>query len=208
MNYYRRMDRRCFALRALLPAIVTALIAGCLDTSTAVTLRDDGSGSIELAYRIDAAAWDTGVFDDSDVARPVPVTKREFAQAALRIEGLRLDSHRTTREDDRVHVVARLRFDSVDALARLLGPGSLTVEQNEDGGHWRQVVAEGEGATGDSVERLAEELSSYTLTFTLETPSDIASTNGEKTGSSTARFTVDLGTVARASEPIVWDVRW
>ncbi len=208
MYYYRRMRSlpRPVGLALLLAAV--ALLSGCISTETKVTLENDGSGTIDLTYLIDRDAWDTGVFDDSDVARPVPVARAEFEETAQMIEGLALRSHRISRGNDRVTVEARLRFDSPEALASLLGADTLEIELRDDGGSWRYLVAPGGGSNGEQAGLLADELSTYALSFSLRAPARVEATTGGTEGERTATFTATLGEVVSAVEPVVWEVRW
>lgn len=201
--------------------LATVLLSGCLSSETTVALRDDGSGTIDLRYEIDRAAWETGVFDESDAARPIPVTRDDFHEAELLIPGIRLRSHRTGEEGDRIVVEARVLFDSIEALERFFGRGSIVIEMNGASGSWRQVLAQGvsrngpeaagSGATGGdaSLDALADSLDAYTLRLVLDPPSRVASTNGELLDDGDrAGFERSLGDLVRAREEIVWEVRW
>lgn len=208
MYYYRRM--RTFSRRARVALLLAAVLAlsGCLSTETDVSLDADGSGTIDLTYLVDRGAWDVGVFDDSDLARPVPITRGEFEQTVQMTEGLELRSHRISRGEDRVTVEASLRFGSTQALERLLGTDALEIELDGDGGSWRYAVAAGGGSDGEQARLLADELEAYTLSFSLRTPAAILATNGASDGGRTATFTASLGEIATTTEPIVWEVRW
>ncbi len=200
-----RASRTAVRIAGLL--LITWFFTGCLSTETTVSFRANGSGTIDLVYRIDRKAWETGVFDESDVARPIPVTHHEFEDAALRIEGLRLRSHRISRDEDLVTVTARLDFDDPRTLQRFLGADTLDIRLDTDGGHWRQTVAEDRGV-GDAG-ALARSLSGYTMQFTLDPPRPIVSTNGELVrGTAAASYTLTLADVVTATESVVWEVRW
>ncbi|MFW6289186.1 MAG: hypothetical protein ACOC2Q_05340 [Spirochaetota bacterium] len=191
----------------LLVTITAALLSGCLSTDTAITLREDGSGSIELVYTIDRSAWETGVFDDSDLARPVPVTRHEFEEAALLIEGLMLRSHRTSETDESVVVSARLDFASVDDLRRFLGSESLEVDP--EAGLWHQTIAQGRGSGSPQAQSLAESLAGYELRFRLDPPRSVRSTNGEVIDAgAAAAFALPFAQIVETREPIEWEVRW
>ena len=211
LYYYRLMRFACPSRRAVLcPAgllFIIPFLAGCLSTETSVSLRTNGSGTIDLVYRIDRQAWETGVFDESNVARPIPVTHYEFEDAALRIDGLRLRSHRISLDEDLVTVSVRLDFDDPRTLQRFLGADSLDVRLDADGGHWRQTVAEDRGVAGAGA--LAQSLSVYTMQFTLDPPRPIVSTNGELLrGTDAASYSLSLADVVTATEPVVWEVSW
>lgn len=195
--------------RFTLLLLFSPLLVSCLTTETEVTLRRDGSGRIDLSYEIDRGAWETGVFDDSDVARPIPVTRYEFEEAAIQIDGLELRSHRVSGSDETVTVNATVAFDSIEALRRFLGPGSLEVELSDDGGVWRQVVAEGRGAQEGGAAALAESLEEYSMSFRIDPPGQITATNGVLVGDGdAATFSVPLSDVVRATSEIVWEARW
>ncbi len=207
MYYYRPMGILRSVQRTLGCALVVLLFGGCLSTETMISLRDDGSGTVDLVYRIDREAWETGVFDDSDAARPVPVSRRDFDRAVLQIEGLRLRSHRIVRDGDPVTVTARVDFDDVDALRLLLGAELLEVRLSDGGGHWRQVIAPGRGSP--QAQELARSLEGYEMSFRLTPPGPLVSgSEGAVPGADAASLTVSLSDIVTAVEPIVWEVRW
>ncbi|MFP4114507.1 MAG: hypothetical protein ACOC2Y_06565 [Spirochaetota bacterium] len=202
------MTRRSLP-RFLAVALLIGALSSCLSTDTTVALRSDGSGTLSLTYRIDRAAWETGVFDDSDVARPIPVTRSEFEDAELAIEGLRLHSHSIVKSESEVTVIARVGFGSIDALRRFLGRDSLEVKLAASGGSWRQTIAPGDGSSGEGARALAADLEGYALTFEVDPPAQVARTNGEIVdGGEAAAFTVTLSEIVTATSPIVWEVGW
>jgi hypothetical protein len=191
------------------------LFAGCLSTTTRISLDDDGSGTIALHYEIHRTAWETGVFDESDVARAVPVTRVEFASAALSVAGLALRSHSVSvprgegTEDDPVTVDAELSFDGPEALRRFLGADSLSLSVTPDGGHWELVVARGNGADGEGARALAASLEGYTMVLELDPPAAPTNHNGAPADNGRrSRFTLPLSRIVTAVEPVVWEVRW
>lgn len=193
--------------RALGFALVAMLFGGCLSTDTTISLRQDGSGTVELVYLIDRQAWETGVFDESDAARPVPVSRRDFDRAVLQVEGLRLRSHRIVRDDDLVTVTARIAFADVDSLRAFLGADLLDVRLSESDGHWRQVIAAGRG--DPRAQELARSLEGYEMRFLLTPPRPVVSGSaGAVAGAATASFAVSLSDIVTAADPILWEVRW
>ncbi|MFW5683935.1 MAG: hypothetical protein ACOC1I_03710 [Spirochaetota bacterium] len=199
-------------LRAALLLALAPLLSGCLSSTTSITLERSGAGSLGIDYEIDHAAWETGVFDESDVARPIPVTEREFRRAAEMIDGLDLERHRVELPDRSdaepvVRVRTRLRFDSTDALRRFLGVDSVTVEQDGGHGQFRMVVARGDGAA--SAQELARSLERYSLRFELDPPAAIVEDTGRTLeGGDRSQFDVSLADIVLAEAPIVWEVRW
>ena len=204
MYYYRGMHFGRLRVIAV-AAIMTALLSGCLSTDTTITLDENGSGSIDLVYTIDRAAWETGVFDDSDLARPVPVTRHEFDEAVVQIPGLTLRSHRTSETDESVVVSAQLSFTSLDSLRRFLGADSLEVDLED--GLWRQTLTRGDGSDSPQARALAESLAGYQLRFSLAPPQPVTSTSGEVTDGR-ATFSLPFAEIVTARDAIVWEVRW
>lgn len=217
MYYYRRMasshSRRSPGC-VLVPLLAVLLFTGCLDATTRVDLEAGGSGELVLTYLIEPAAWRTGVFDESDVARPIPVTRREFERAAARIEGLSLRSYRREEPgeqeaDARIRVNARLTFDDTEALRRFLGAQSLEVRTGPDSGSWRMVIAAGAGSAGEGASALAESLAGYSLTFELDPPAPITADTGTTLDDGDrSRQSVSFDRIITATRPIVWEVSW
>ena len=214
LYYYRRMNHRStprvpLALRLALLTLASALLAGCLSTETTITLDRDGGGTLELSYEIDRVAWETGVFDKSDLARAIPVTEHEFAAAAQQIAGLRLRSHRTESDEQTVLISARLDFDSPDSLARFLGAESVELTMDGRSGRWRQIIAPGGGSTDEGARELAASFEGYALRFVLDPPEPVRSTNGTVVrAADAAEFSVSLSEIMTATEPLVWEVAW
>ena len=195
-----------------LPIVAAVLLlTGCLSVETTIELGDDGSGRLEIEYVIDTDLYDLGVFDNSDVALPIPVSRNEFRDIADRIPGLRLRSYRSREGDSTVTVTARLRFDSVEALNAWYGPsGSITVTERGGEFLWLQMVSPGSGSGDEGAAALAESLEGYSLTYRLRAPDRIVSVSeGEISADGrTAMMTVSLSAVAMMEDPRYWEVRW
>lgn len=205
LYYYPSMRKLRIAVLVLL---VTASFIGCVSVETSIRIRPNGSGTITFSYDIDGDAYGLGVFDDSDVARPLPVTRDEFREAALVIDGLQLRSHRVRTTESQVLVEARLRFRNPEALAALLGPELVDLELSEERGRFAYRIAPG-GSDPESVTSgLLLDLAAYELRFSLEPPSVPATVNAGEVVDGKARFTVSLDQIAAAPAPIVWEVGW
>ena len=195
----------------LLVIVSGVILAGCLNVETTIDLNRDGSGRMDISYEIDADLYHLGVFDDSDVALPIPVSREDFKDTADRNPGLRLRRYRVREGDDTITVSARLRFDSVAALNEWYGSGdAVTMTQTADSTVWTQLISPGGGAAGRGSEALAESLGGYSLRFLLGTPAPITAVTGGQISDDgrTASFTISLGDIAMMEGPQYWEVRW
>ncbi len=197
--YYRRMRR-------FTPVVLIAiLLTGCISSEMEITLEQDGSGEVRLTYEFSEELYGLGVFDESDVARPIPVTREEFEEAAL-VSGARLRSYSLSSNDGDITVQARLSFDTLETLGLLLGREALTVALDDDGGSLTYRLSDG---SADASPDLAASLDDYTITLRLNAPADISTAQpGELLDESTAELSLSLGDVARDTELIEWRVDW
>lgn len=183
-----------------------AALAGCISTETDIELNANGGGDITLTYEFSSELYGMGVFDGSDVARPIPVTRDEFEEAAL-LAGMRLRSYRSREKDGVVSVTARLSFRDPEALVQLLGPGQLDLSVARDGGAfvYRVVPAGDPDAVSPD---LANALAAYTMRTSVRVPSEVIDTNGAVTEDDTVVFETDLGELARSADEVIWTVSW
>ena len=192
----------------LLP--VAVFLSGCLDVAARVEIRENGSGTIDLQYRIDAMAYDTGVFDDSETSGPFPVSRSDFQTAARSIDGLFLRRYRSSRQDGIQTVDVTLRFDSPEALVGFLGGESLSLESRQGETVWRQIVVPGGGSAGPGADEFAAELDDYRITYVIDPDRPIirASAGTIQGEGDAVEFSVSLGEIARATEETILEVVW
>jgi hypothetical protein len=201
--------------RMLVIGAIVAALSGCLNVETEISLDDDGSGSIDLVYAIDRSFYELGVFDDSDVALPIPISEDEFREAVRLHRGLRLRRYRKREEENVIVVEARIDFESVAALSAWYGgssDGEGAISLSEEGGNtqWRQLLYPGGGANDEIALALGESLQGFALSYTLRPPGEIVSAAPGEISSDRRRatVTVPLEQIVTATEPVYWNVRW
>jgi len=191
---------------------VIVLLSACLDVDTTIDVRRDGSGTVDIRYVIDEELYHLGVFDDSDTALPIPISRSDFEAAAAGVEGLRLRRYRMHQDAGLIQVEARLAFDSAAGLSRWYGGGaeSITLKENGDGWVWSQLIAPGSGDLGPAGDAFAESLDGYNVRFELHPPEKINAAN-IGTVSDDGRTVVleySLREIASTTEEIRWVVEW
>lgn len=196
--------------RGLVALAASLLLVGCLDIDSGIALSRDDSGRLTVVYEIERSAYEMGVFDDSDNALPIPVSKAEFEMTADRFDGLRLRHHGVEVGDETVVVTAQLDFTSISALSAWYGPG--TIQHTENGGRteFRQVIVPGNGSTGEMAQALAQSLEGYAVTYRLEAPRQISSVSAGEVQSDgrNAVVTRMLSVVVTATAAETWVVEW
>ena len=65
----RKIVALCFTL---------ALLSSCIGVDSRLTVRDNGSGTLQLTYRISQLVADLGVSSTGKSAIPLPVSRSDF----------------------------------------------------------------------------------------------------------------------------------
>lgn len=201
--------RAVLRLLVILAGAIT--LTGCLSLDTTIELNRDGSGTIAFAYRIDADAYDLGVFDVESQTRPIPVTREDFERADARVSGVSLRRHTMARDEERnlVLIDAVLSFDSIAALNAFYSPGqtAFDLSSQREQTVFRQLIAPGGGVEGSS---LAADLQDYELSFTVRAPQTVqaSSPSRARIEGTTATMSASLAEVATRETPLTWEVTW
>ncbi|GHV66454.1 hypothetical protein AGMMS49928_01160 [Spirochaetia bacterium] len=122
---------RFFAPAAAL--FVFLLMVSCIGIETGINIRSNGSGTIDLEYRLSHAAESLGKLDGNEGWPIVPVGKTDFQRSVQRIEGLRLKSFSSRDDGKNMINKVRLEFSRPEALVRFLDPlgeGASYTEQD------------------------------------------------------------------------------
>jgi hypothetical protein len=100
--------------------VCTFLFFSCIGTGSLISLRGDGSGTIQLEYRLAKELEGLGKLDGNERWLPVPVGRADLERTADRVEGLRLVSFSVKEDGKDFLYSARLDFDSPRALTAFL----------------------------------------------------------------------------------------
>ncbi|TVQ24961.1 MAG: hypothetical protein EA382_07735 [Spirochaetaceae bacterium] len=209
ISVFARLRARVLCTAGVFVACAVAL-SGCIDVDAHVSLRDNGSGDIDLVYRIEAAAYETAVFGTGSGGRSVPVTRADFDDAAQLLPGLTVRSHRTSTEDGSVVVRVRLSFSDQQTLIGLLGPESVSIEQTGRSGTWRQIVAPANPVDPTAIATLLDALEPYHIRLRLSVGHAIESSAPGTVASDrrSAEYSVSLADIAATPTDLVWTVVW
>jgi hypothetical protein len=96
------------------------LFFSCIGTGSLISLRSDGSGTIQLEYRLAKELEELGKLDGNERWLPVPVGRADMERTVDRVEGLRLVSFSVKEDGKDLVYSAKLDFDSPRALSVFL----------------------------------------------------------------------------------------
>jgi len=98
-------------------ALVSLFFLSCIGVASRVTINQDGSGTIQLEYRIARGLESLGALDGNEKWLSVPAGRADLERTAVGIQGLSLVSY-TSRQagNDMIHS-ADFSFTTVEALS-------------------------------------------------------------------------------------------
>ncbi|MDR0389404.1 MAG: hypothetical protein LBH73_04995 [Spirochaetaceae bacterium] len=184
--------------RVFFPCLLVflTLLSSCIGVDSKITIRRDGSGTIELQYRVSEELQALGELDGNEHKPTVPTGRIDFERGAARIDGLSLVSYAEKRQDhDRTYAVT-LSFAHMDALMAFLDgfAGEAVLDQNKV-----SVSLSAGGKLDDELKALArEQLSGYEFRFSVQSALGGRSKNFE--------YAVPMAELLLAEDPVRLDI--
>jgi hypothetical protein len=176
------MLMRKIAIRSLRATFLLSLalffLVSCVSIDSRMTIRDNGSGTLALTYRISQLVVDLGISNSGKPVIPLPVSKDDFERSLAATNGkVRLTKFDRSENEQDVTIKAELSFDSLDALAQVeaFHDADLKRAQNGSLSTFSQVIARAptEPLTEDTERMIDALFDGYDLTFVVETPRPI-----------------------------------
>lgn len=103
--------------RILLACLCAAALCSCLGVESRLSVKNDGSGTLTLDYRIPRSLGDLGRTPEPNAPVPLPVEKADFLRAIDGIPGLRLARFTRRADGENVTIHAEIAFRRIDDLA-------------------------------------------------------------------------------------------
>jgi hypothetical protein len=152
-----------------------ALLTSCIGIDSRMTIRDNGSGTLVLTYRVSQIVTELGVSSTGKSAIPLPLSRPDFERSVAPSGGkVRLTAFDRSENEKDITIHAELSFDSVDALASIdaFHDAALTLASQGSQRSFSQVIAKKpRQPLSDESKRMLDALfDGYDLTFVLETP--------------------------------------
>ena len=170
-------------------------MASCIGVKLDIKAGRNGSGDMELEYRLKKELVELSSFGGDDDEPPVPLTREDFEAGIGRINGLSIKSYAHKKDDFDYIYKTKIHFESFDALVLFLtkvsdGAASYTQRGGKNeftyffwsgrggstGGGSPRGVAAGDGSAGGTgakgtVEMFRSAFDGYTFDFNISLPS-------------------------------------
>ena len=200
--------------RILLACLCAAVLCSCLGVESRLSVRNDGSGTLSLEYRIPRSAGDLGRSPDKDAPVPLPVEKADFLRAIEGIPGLRLARYTRRADEENVTIHAEVAFRRIDDLAKVptLGDAGLSIVESGGKHTLTQVVAGSPESptTAESLAMIDSLFAGGSVTVVLQTPAPM--TPGPlgtlSADRRTLSWTATIGDLARRTGSVVLTATW
>ncbi|MFZ5367293.1 MAG: hypothetical protein ACOZCE_03570 [Spirochaetota bacterium] len=197
-------------------ALIIVSLSSCIGVNSNVSIRQNGSGTIQLEYRLSRMFEALGKLDGNEKQLPLPVGRTDFERTVNRVPGLALTAYSISQDEKDLLVKAELSFTSLDALAGFLDAAGQSVRLVSDGGNRTMglVLVRGiKNVDADLASLVRTVFAGYTIDMRFNFPSTpTVSTVGNigqaaVTGTS-ARYTSPVTDLVLSTEPVELRLSW
>ncbi|MGA2378301.1 MAG: hypothetical protein ABSG85_03250 [Spirochaetia bacterium] len=202
----RKIVALCFTL---------ALLSSCIGVDSRLTVRDNGSGTLQLTYRISQLVADLGVSSTGRSAIPLPVSRSDFERSLAASNGkVRLTRFDKSEDEKDITIRAEIAFDSLDSLAKIDAFHDAELKWGTEGSRrtFSQVVARTprQPLSDDSRRMLEALFDGYDLSFVVVAPQPITdSTLGTLSADKkTLTYKTTIKDVMTTTQDLVMTARW
>ena len=214
MGYHKNFQKKV-SIIALLGFLVLTL-SSCLGVNSNVTIRQNGSGTIQMEYRLSRMFEALGKLDGNEKQLPLPVSRTDFERTISRVPGLQLTSYATSQDQRDILVKAELSFANLDALIGFLDASGQSVRLANEGGNRAMglVLVRGIKNVDKDLENLVRTVfAGYTIDIGFNLPSTPTVSTVGKIGQAavtgtTARYTSPVTDLVLSPEPVELRLSW
>jgi hypothetical protein len=158
--------------------IASIFIMSCVGIDSRMTIKEDGSGTLLLSYRVSQLVADLGTTTSEKGIVPLPLAKIDFERSLQATQGkVRLTRFERTENEKDISIRVELSFDSLDALAQVDAFHDAELKLSADGTRhtFSQLIAHAppQPVTEDSLRMIDAFFDGYGLTFVIEAPQPI-----------------------------------
>jgi hypothetical protein len=195
--------------------VASLFLLSCVGIDSRLTVRDNGSGTLVLTYRVSQLVADLGLSTSDRGAIPLPLSRSDFERSLESSKGtVRLTRFERSENEKDITIRAELSFDSLDALARVDAFRGQDLKSGTDasGRTFSELIARAPGrpVSDESLRMIDAFFTGYDLTFTIEAPQPITQ-NSLGTLSADRRvltYTTSIKDIVRAKSDVVLSLGW
>jgi hypothetical protein len=201
--------------KIVLLCLTLAFLTSCIGIDSKLTIRDNGSGTLQLIYRVSQLVANLGVSSTGKSVIPLPISRADFERSLASSGGkVRLARFDRSENEKDITIRAELAFASMDDLARVDAFQDAQLKFTAEGSShsFSQLVAKTvtPPLNEDSRKMLQTLFDGYEMTFVLEAPQPIQeSTLGVLSADKrTLTYTGKIRDVMTTPQNLVMSARW
>ncbi len=162
--------------------VAVLLLASCVGIDSTLTIHDNGSGTLDLSYRVSQSVAQLGLSTAGKPVIPLPISRSDFDRSLAPTNGkVKLTKFERTENEKDITINAQLSFDSLDSLSHVAAFHDSDLKAGTDGSRrtFSQVIGRAlPTPLTDETKRMIEALfTGYDLSFTVKAPRAIQSTS-------------------------------
>ncbi len=191
-----------------------AFLTSCIGIESRLVLRSDGSGTLDLNYRISQLVADLGRSGSAKGVMPLPVTREDFQRGTQGAAGVTLTGFSRSENEKDITIRAQLAFNRIESLAALeaFREESPRVTVSGVTHTYTQLVvkAADKPVSKDSMEMVDTFFDGYKVSLSVETPLPIKSFTLGKLSSDkkTLTFEAPVRDLVAAEKDVVLSLSW
>jgi hypothetical protein len=196
---------------------IVMLLSSCIGVNADMVLRANGSGSITLEYRVSQFLESLGKLDGNENWPLIPVGRADFERSVQRIDGLKLVSFASKKQEPDVVYTVKLAFSTLDALVRFLDATSNHAVLTREAGKTRLslTLSRGKDIDPELLSLFTSVSQPYSIALSLSTPNNAAlSVSGDIAGVSIVpngrkvSFSAPLPALLKQGTSATVDIQW
>ena len=195
--------------------LTLVVLSSCIGIDSRLTLRDNGSGTLQLTYRVSQLVADLGVSSTGKSVIPLPISRTDFDRSLAASNGkVRLTRFDKSENEKDITIQAELAFDSLDALAKVDAFVDADLKLATDGTRraFSQVVARTprQPLSDDSRRMLETLFDGYDLTFVFVAPQPIqdSALGTLSADKRSLTYKTNIKDVMTTTQDLVMSARW
>ncbi len=194
--------------------LAAAFLCSCVGVESRLVVKSDGSGTLDLTYRVSQMVADLGRTGTEKVSLPIPLTREDFQRGLQDVPGVRLASYARSENEKDITIRVQLAFDSIDALSKVAAFKSenLSLTASGDRHTFTQLVVKAAQSeiSQDSIQMLDTFFNGYTVSLSFEAPSQVLSStlgtlSQDKKG---VTYTASVKDLVTSKKDVVFSVTW
>jgi len=133
-------------LPVIFPLAFMIVLSSCFGVDADITLNANGSGTINLEYRVSQSLDALGRLDGNERWNTIPVGRADFERTVDRLPDIRLLSFSSRQDARDIIISARMEFSSIQGLLAFLDAGGRRSSFSGNAGSGRMAFTLSEGA--------------------------------------------------------------